>query len=149
MLGKLYAPGSLCDVRLGYASLCCSHLGPGQHVDRYTATYCQRRRYVRDRLLHASAYQRYTGRFEFKKLYPDGTDWINSGHSCIIAPNGKIMAGPLVEKEEILYAEIDLKQVTAAKRRLDVAGHYARPDVFKFEIDQSVNPMMSLEKTGE
>ena len=88
-------------------------------------------------------------RFEFKKLYPDGTDWINSGHSCIIAPNGKIMAGPLVEKEEILYAEIDLKQVTAAKRRLDVAGHYARPDVFKFEIDQSVNPMMSLEKTGE
>jgi len=88
-------------------------------------------------------------RLEFKKLYPEGTSWINSGHSCIIAPNGKIIAGPLVEKEEILYAEIDLKQVTAAKRRLDVAGHYARPDVFKFEINQSVNPMMSLEKTGE
>jgi len=85
-------------------------------------------------------------RLEFKKLYPEGTDWINSGGSCIIAPNGKIIAGPVNEKEEILYAEVDLKQVTAAKRRLDVAGHYARPDVFKFGIDQSVNPMMKVDE---
>jgi nitrilase len=88
-------------------------------------------------------------RLEFKKLYPEGTGWINSGHSCIIAPNGKIIAGPLVEKEEILYAEVDLKQVTAAKRRLDVAGHYARPDVFKFGVDRRVNPMMSLDEPHE
>jgi len=73
-------------------------------------------------------------RLEFKRLYPAGTEWINSGGSCIIAPNGKIIAGPLREKEEILYAEVDLKQIIASKRTLDVTGHYARPDVFDFKI---------------
>jgi nitrilase len=33
--------------------------------------------------------------YEFKKLYPEGREWINTGNSCIIAPNGKIIAGPM------------------------------------------------------
>jgi nitrilase len=74
-------------------------------------------------------------RFEFKRLYTAGTDWINSGISCIIAPNGKIIARPLKEKEEILYAEVDLKQIIASKRMFDVVGHYARPDVFDFKVN--------------
>ena len=74
--------------------------------------------------------------YEFKSLYPKDTEWINPGDSCILAPNGKIMAGPVKEKEEILYAEVDLKQIIASKRSLDVAGHYARPDVFHFSVDQ-------------
>ena len=81
-------------------------------------------------------------RFEFKRLYPKGTQWINSGESCIVAPNGKIIAGPVKEKEEILYAEVDLKQILASKRMLDVAGHYARPDVFDFKVNQRPDPMM-------
>jgi nitrilase len=35
------------------------------------------------------------GRFEFKQLNQKDTEWINSGDSCIITPNGKIIAGPL------------------------------------------------------
>lgn len=82
-------------------------------------------------------------RFEFKKLYSEGTQWINSGHSCIVNPHGEVIAGPAVEKEEILYAEIDLRQVTAAKRMLDVVGHYARPDVFKVIVNRDPNPIVS------
>lgn len=74
--------------------------------------------------------------YEFKKLYPEGREWINTGNSCIIAPNGKILAGPLEAAEEILYAEIDLQQIIAAKRMFDVAGHYARPDVFNFSVNK-------------
>jgi nitrilase len=74
--------------------------------------------------------------FEFKKLYPPDREWINSGRSCIVNPKGEIIAGPLEMKEEILYAEIDLDLITASKRMFDVAGHYARPDVFKFEINR-------------
>ena len=74
-------------------------------------------------------------RFEFNQLYPEAVGWINSGNSCIIDPNGKIIVGPVKEKEEILYAEIDLKQIIASKRTLDVAGHYARPDVFDFKVN--------------
>jgi nitrilase len=86
-------------------------------------------------------------RYEFKELYPKDTQWINSGSSSIIDPTGKIIAGPVHEKEEILYAEIDLKLVTASKRMFDVAGHYARPDVFKFTVNRQPNPVMNLADT--
>ena len=69
---------------------------------------------------------------DFKKHYPEGREWINAGNSCIVAPNGKYLAGPLNEEEGILYADIDLSAIIAAKRMFDVAGHYARPDVFEF-----------------
>ena len=82
--------------------------------------------------------------YEFKQLYPDGTEWVNSGHSCIIAPNGEIIAGPTINKEEILYAEVDLGQIAASKRMFDVAGHYARPDVFKFSLNREPNLVMRL-----
>jgi nitrilase len=81
-------------------------------------------------------------RHEFKRLYPKDTAWINPGDSCIIAPNGKIIAGPVREREEILYAEVDLEQIIASKRTLDVTGHYARPDVFHFSVDQQPGPPM-------
>lgn len=75
--------------------------------------------------------------YTFKKLYPEGREWINTGNSCIIAPNGQILAGPLEAKEGILYADIDLNQIVAAKRMFDVVGHYARPDVFEFKIKRN------------
>ena len=74
--------------------------------------------------------------YEFKKLYPEGREWINTGNSCIICPKGQIMTGPLEAKEGILYAEIDLNVITEAKRMFDVVGHYSRPDVFNFSINQ-------------
>jgi nitrilase len=83
-------------------------------------------------------------RLEFKQLYAEGTEWINTGHSCIIDPRGRVIAGLLVEKEEILYADVDLGQATASKRMFDVAGHYARPDVFGFAVNRKSNPVMRL-----
>ncbi|MEN8243004.1 MAG: carbon-nitrogen hydrolase family protein [Chloroflexota bacterium] len=75
--------------------------------------------------------------YVFKKLYSGDREWINSGNSCIIGPRGDIIAGPLTEKQELLYAEIDIGQIPAAKRMFDVTGHYSRPDVFKFEINKN------------
>ena len=74
--------------------------------------------------------------YEFKKLYPEGREWINTGNSCIIAPNGQIIAGPLEAEEGILYADIDLQQIIVAKRMFDVAGHYARPDLFNLSLNE-------------
>jgi nitrilase len=71
---------------------------------------------------------------EFKKLYPKDREWVNTGNSCIIAPNGRVVAGPMEAEENILYADIDLMDVVAAKRMFDVAGHYARPDIFDFKV---------------
>jgi nitrilase len=74
--------------------------------------------------------------FDFRKLYPEGREWINTGNSCIISPKGQILAGPLDSEEGILYAEINMNEIIEAKRSLDVVGHYSRPDVFNFSINK-------------
>ncbi|WP_282135338.1 carbon-nitrogen hydrolase family protein [Seonamhaeicola maritimus] len=72
--------------------------------------------------------------FDFKKLYPEGREWVNVGNSCIIGPDGKIISGPLEAEEDILYADIDLNQIVKSKRMFDAVGHYSRPDVFDFKL---------------
>ncbi len=56
------------------------------------------------------------------------------GGSLIVSPVGEILAGPLWDQEGILYAELDLNEVVRGKFDFDVAGHYNRPDVFKFDV---------------
>jgi predicted amidohydrolase len=63
-------------------------------------------------------------------------DVLNSGRSVIVAPGGGILAGPLEGGEGIVSAEIDLDRVIEEKHSLDVAGHYARPDIFQLEVDR-------------
>ena len=59
---------------------------------------------------------------------------MSRGGSVIISPLGKILAGPLFGEEGILYADLDLADVPRSRLDFDAVGHYARPDVFKFEI---------------
>jgi nitrilase len=72
---------------------------------------------------------------ERETLYPDSEEWINPGDSVVIAPGGEIVAGPLRQEKGLLYADVDPGRVGIARRALDVAGHYARPDVFTLHVD--------------
>ncbi len=72
------------------------------------------------------------------RMAPQGL--VADGGSAIIGPDGSYLAGPVYEQEEILYAELDLAQVAAAKREVDVAGHYGRPDILRLIFDQSPHP---------
>ena len=58
----------------------------------------------------------------------------------VVAPGGRILAGPMHEQKGILYAEVDPTAVAAARRTMDVAGHYARPDIFTLTIDREPHP---------
>jgi nitrilase len=73
---------------------------------------------------------------ERAKLFPDLGEWYNPGDSVVVDPSGKVVAGPLHEKHGILYADCDPAVASAAKRTLDVAGHYGRPDIFKLEVNR-------------
>jgi len=56
------------------------------------------------------------------------------GGSVIVGPMGKVLAGPRYDGECVLTADLDLGEIAEGKFDLDVAGHYARPDVFRLEV---------------
>ena len=70
------------------------------------------------------------------KLVSDTSTIDCSGGSVIIGPGGKLLAGPIFNEEGILYADLDLEEVTMGKYEFDVAGHYNRPDVFSFRVNK-------------
>jgi len=65
----------------------------------------------------------------------DSDGWVEPGNSVIVDPTGKIMAGPARREETILYADLDLASVHAARRFFDPVGHYSRPDIFQLHVD--------------
>ena len=83
--------------------------------------------------------------FVTKQMYPADLETLDElsdqpevmcrGGSVIIAPSGEVVAGPLWDEEGILYAELDLDEITRAKIDFDVVGHYARPDVFQLKVN--------------
>ena len=60
---------------------------------------------------------------------------MNPGDSVVIAPGGRIVAGPMRKESGVLYCDIDREKVSIARRALDVAGHYSRPDVFTLHVN--------------
>lgn len=86
-------------------------------------------------------------RFEFKQAWLGRVDgWINPGQSLIVDPDGKIVAGPLSEAEGILYADVEQHQLVGPRWQLDVAGHYARPDIFELRVHRGAHPFLHVEE---
>jgi nitrilase len=67
-------------------------------------------------------------------IYGGDDDWMSRGNTVIVDPNGAVLAGPITGIDGILYAEIDADVIRRSRRQFDVVGHYARPDVFHFEV---------------
>lgn len=84
-------------------------------------------------------------RYTFKEKFLSDAEWINPGDSTIIDPDGKFLVEPVKNREEILYAEIDPKQLRGPRWQLDVAGHYGRPDVFELTVRREARPMIRVE----
>ncbi len=84
--------------------------------------------------------------FVTKSMYPadlvgieelaNQPDVMCRGGSVIVNPLGDVVAGPLFDKEGILYAELDMGEVSRGKLDFDVVGHYARPDVFQLTVHE-------------
>jgi nitrilase len=60
------------------------------------------------------------------------------GGSLIVSPMGKVLAGPCYDAECVLRAEVDPGEIAEGKFDLDVCGHYARPDVFRLDVNETV-----------
>lgn len=83
----------------------------------------------------------FTRRRDFPEDYraiqgDDSETVISRGGSLIVSPLGEVLAGPEYNEETILAAELDLDEIARGKYDFDVAGHYARPDVFRLHVDE-------------
>lgn len=67
---------------------------------------------------------------------PASQDVLIRGGSCVVGPLGELLAGPVYGEECVLTATLDRADLVRAKFDLDVVGHYARPDVFRLEVNE-------------
>ena len=67
---------------------------------------------------------------------PASQDVLIRGGSCVVGPLGELLAGPVYGEECVLAATLDRADLVRAKFDFDVVGHYARPDVFRLEVNE-------------
>lgn len=71
---------------------------------------------------------------EGNDLADEPDELLLDGGSAVIGPEGDYVVPPVYDSEKILIAELDLSRIDKAKMKLDVSGHYHRPDVFDFHL---------------
>jgi aliphatic nitrilase len=71
------------------------------------------------------------------------------GGSVIVAPNSRIIAGPMGTEEGILYAECDLDLAIQMKLRHDFSGHYNRPDIFQLHVNRAAPSIYRVHNAGQ
>ena len=59
------------------------------------------------------------------------------GGSCIVDPYGHYVVEPVWDREEILYADLEMEKTAMSRMELDVCGHYARPDVLRLSVQEA------------
>ena len=65
----------------------------------------------------------------------NANDFLGNGGSCIAAPDGSWIIEPIVGKEVVVTATINLNEVRKERQNFDPSGHYSRPDVFELNVD--------------
>lgn len=70
---------------------------------------------------------------------PSSGVWFPGG-SAIAGPDGNWVAPPLMDGPGLVLADLDLGSALEYKHDLDVAGHYARPDIFTLIVDRRPRP---------
>ncbi|TVP74709.1 MAG: carbon-nitrogen hydrolase family protein [Gemmatimonadales bacterium] len=67
----------------------------------------------------------------------DAPDVLCTGGSSAWAPGGELLAGPLHGEAGRLLVELDPAELARQRYEFDAAGHYARPDIFRLQVDRS------------
>lgn len=71
------------------------------------------------------------------------------GHSGILGPGGKYIAGPADDTEQILYADADMDRVVEGKLIHDLTGHYNRFDVFTLLMKRVPRQALRIEEAEQ
>ncbi|KAI3397145.1 hypothetical protein diail_11207 [Diaporthe ilicicola] len=65
------------------------------------------------------------------------------GTSAVFGPDGRRLTEPLGDKEEgIIYADLDLDEITRIKMFAHCTGHYSRPDLLWLSVDSNAKGLV-------
>jgi len=68
-----------------------------------------------------------------------------NGGSCIAGPDGEWIIEPVVNKEGLIYHELDFNRVYEERQNFDCVGHYSRPDVTKLTVNRERQSTVEFE----
>lgn len=80
-------------------------------------------------------------------LLPEGAFDIAAGGSSIVNPSSLYIVEPVLDRAEIIYADIDMQERMVTKAYFDCVGHYSRWDVV--EIKHKEFEKIEIEKRLE
>ncbi len=84
----------------------------------------------------------------YEKIIANAPAYMANGGSCMAAPDGSWIIEPVIEKESLLIATIDIKEVIKERQNFDPSGHYSRPDVFTLKVDTKRQKLIELNENA-
>jgi len=80
----------------------------------------------------------------YQLIEQNAPEMLANGGSCIVAPDGSWVLEPVVDKEVVMTATIDLNEVRKERQNFDSAGHYSRPDVFELSVNRKRQTLLNI-----
>ncbi len=80
---------------------------------------------------------------KFLKKMPDV---LGNGGSCIAGPDGEWLVPPVVDKEGLIYHELDFTRVYEERQNFDPVGHYSRPDVTQLTVNRERQSTINIKE---
>lgn len=72
---------------------------------------------------------------EFTSFIENAPEILANGGSCIANPDGSWLIEPIINSEELIYADLSLDRVFEERQNFDPTGHYSRPELLSLTIN--------------
>ena len=75
-------------------------------------------------------------------------DVLANGGSCVAGPDGEWVLEPVVDKESLLFCNLDFNRVYEERQNFDPVGHYSRPDVTRLIVNRQRQSTIEIEDSS-